>query len=282
MIKKLYGFLAILLLLFTVSCSGGKQKAFSFIQLGDPQLGMGGYEHDVETLKQAVEQINKLDCDFVVICGDLVHHVSDSAYARFQSIIERLDVPCYLVAGNHDVGNVPDDSTLSYYRKTLGKDYYEFRNQGYAFIITNSQLWKTDIGEESRRHDSWLRETLERQSTEQVPVIVVGHHPMFIDQLDEAEQYSNLPVDKREELLNLFAGNNVKAYLSGHRHKTLVNRFQEIQLVTGETTSKNFDKRPMGFRQWEVSADTLMHHFVPLEPFGDIRLQELPEIKENL
>ena len=273
MIKQLFRLLAMLLLLFAVSCSGGKQQAFSFIQLCDPQLGMGGYEHDVETLKQAVEQINDIDCDFVVICGDLVHHASDSTYARFHSLIERLEVPCYLVAGNHDVGNVPTDSTLHYYRNKVGEDYYEFLNRGYSFIVINSQLWKTDVGEESRKHDSWFRETLDKARADQHPVVVLGHHPMFIDQENEAEEYSNLPVDRRKELLNLFAGSQVKAYLSGHRHETLVNSYQEIQLVSGETTSKNFDKRPMGFRHWEVSSDTMVHHFVALEPFGDVRVQ---------
>ena len=45
---------------------------FSFAQMCDTQLGMGGYEHDVKTFGLAVTQINKMKPDFVVICGDLV------------------------------------------------------------------------------------------------------------------------------------------------------------------------------------------------------------------
>jgi len=266
MMKKISKYLAIFLVLFIVSCNGGSQKDFSFIQLCDPQLGMGGYQHDVETLKQAVKQINEMDCDLVVITGDLVHHASDTAFKRFMSIIEGFDVHCYLVPGNHDVGNIPNDSTLNYYREILGKDYYTYSHNGYAFVMVNSQLWKTDIGEESDRHDNWLATTLDSLNESQVPVIVVGHHPMFVKLADEPEQYSNLPVEKRAGLLNLFESREVKAYLSGHRHETLIRQHGEIQLVTGETTSKNFDKRPMGFRHWKVTEDTLIHHFVPLEP----------------
>jgi 3',5'-cyclic AMP phosphodiesterase CpdA len=265
MMVKIYKSLAILLLFFVVSCNCGGQKEFSFIQICDPQLGMGGYEHDVKSLHQAVEQINKLDCDLVVIAGDLVHHASDTAFNRFRSIIGELDVPCYLIPGNHDVGNIPNDSTLNYYRENLGKDYYTFTHNGYAFVMVNSQLWKYNIGEESDRHDIWLARTMDSLNDARIPVIVVGHHPMFLKLADEPEQYSNLPVEKRAGLLKLFESHEVKAYLSGHRHETLIRQYGEIQLVTGETTSKNFDKRPMGFRLWKVSADTLMHHFVPLE-----------------
>ena len=52
--------------------------------------------------------------------------------------------------------------------------------------------------------------------------------------------------------------------MSGHTHKLLVNNYENIQFVSGETTSKNFDERPYGFRLWDVSSDTIQHQFVPL------------------
>ena len=90
---------------------------------------------------------------------------------------------------------------------------------------------------------------------------------MFIESPDEKEVYSNLPIERRYEILELFTQNNVKAYLSGHRHQTIINSYENIQLVSGETTSKNFDKRPMGFRLWVVATDSIYHQFVPLENY---------------
>ena len=54
-------------------------------------------------------------------------------------------MPCYTAPGNHDVGNIPNDTSLKYYRKTIGKDYYKFKNKGYSFIVTNTQLWKVNV-----------------------------------------------------------------------------------------------------------------------------------------
>jgi len=252
-----------ILILLVISCSN-TQKPFSFIQICDPQLGMGGYENDVLSLGQAVKQINELDVDFVIFCGDLVKHASENSFADFKSIASGLNIPFHCVPGNHDVGMVPNDTTLAFYRGIIGEDYFSFQHKGVSFIFTNSQLWKTDIGEESQNHAKWFKETLTNDnSTERT--IVIGHFPIYIKSIDEEETYSNLPPEQREYLLETFSKNNVDAYLSGHKHKVVINNYKGIQLFSGETTSKNFDNRPKGFRKWELTADTLLHTFVALE-----------------
>jgi predicted phosphodiesterase len=83
---------------------------------------------------------------------------------------------------------------------------------------------------------------------------------------DEKENYYNIPSAKRMELLKLCKENGVVAFLAGHTHKLVVNEYKGIQLVNGETTSKNFDNRPMGFRWWDVAAKgKMVHRFVVLE-----------------
>jgi len=228
---------------------------------------MGGYEHDVKTFEQAVRQINELKPDFAVICGDLVHHATDSSYADFKRIMEGFKMPCYPAPGNHDVGNKPNDTTLAYYRKIIGEDYYTFQNKGYSFIVTNTQLWKVNVENESEKHHQWFKDKLDSLGKTNTSSFVIGHYPIFLKSPDEEEKYFNLPLNRRKEILSLFKKNNVKAYLSGHKHETVINSYENIQLVSGETTSKNFDKRPMGFRLWKVATDTIYHQFVPLENY---------------
>ena len=255
----------IALLVLNISCIKKEQKPFTFVQICDTQLGMGGYEHDKKTFKQAVKQINGLAPDFVVICGDLVNEANDRSYADFNTIKKGFQVPCYVAPGNHDVGNIPNDSTLAFYRKTIGKDYYEFKHKKKSFIVTNTQLWKTNVENESEKHDTWFKETLKNQNDNQYPVFVIGHYPLYTELPEEEEHYFNFPYTKRKELLKLFLQNNVKAYLSGHTHKLVINNYENIQMVSAETTSKNFDGRPFGYRIWQVSSDTIAHKFVPLQ-----------------
>ncbi|WP_173280063.1 metallophosphoesterase [Winogradskyella eckloniae] len=248
-----------------MSCTTKDTESFSFVQLCDTQLGMGGYKHDIATFKQAVSQINELNTDFVVIYGDLVNDAADSTYIEFKNIMKGLKTTCYVAAGNHDVGNIPNDSTLRFYRNTIGKDYYDFKHKNNAFVVINTQLLKVDVENESKKHYNWFKNTLKTQKEEQHAVFVIGHYPLFTESPNEEEHYFNLPVDKRKEILELFKNNNVSAYLSGHTHKLTINNFEGIQLVSGEATSKNLDDRPLGFRQWEVSKDTITHTFVNLK-----------------
>jgi 3',5'-cyclic AMP phosphodiesterase CpdA len=243
-----------------------ENQTFAFAQICDTQLGFGGYEHDVNSFKQAVKQINVLEPDFVVICGDLVNTGNEKSFADFNTIKSGFNMPCYCVSGNHDVGNQPTLASLEYYRRTVGKDYYEFEHKGYTFVIVNTQLWKAPVKDESEKHDSWLRATLETAANKGSRVLVVAHYPLFIEKPDEAEEYMNLPIAKRKELLSLFEERGVVAVLGGHTHRLLINEYKGIQLVNGETTSKNRDKRPFGFRLWHVGdTSPFRHDFVPLE-----------------
>jgi predicted phosphodiesterase len=239
---------------------------FSFVQMCDTQLGMGGYEHDVKTFGLAVDQINKMKPDFVVICGDLVSKANDQSWADFNRIKAGFKIPCHCAAGNHDVGNKPTAESLQRYREKIGKDYYTVEHKGYTFVIANTQLWKAPLKGESEKHDEWFKGVLARAKKRTSPVVVVVHYPLFVKAPDEKENYYNIPTAKRLELLELCEENGVVAFLAGHTHKLVVNEYKGMQLVNGETTSRNFDKRPMGFRWWDVAAKgKMMHSFVALE-----------------
>ncbi len=249
----------------SLSRKRSENQSFSFVQICDTQLGMGGYEHDVKAFETAVAKINELNPDFVVICGDLVNTANEESFSDFKKIKAGLNVPCYCVPGNHDVGNEPMPQSLQFYRQVMGEDYYSFEHKGYSFVGVNTQLWKAPVTDETKKHDAWLEKTLETASKKRLPVFVVGHYPLFLKEPDEGEEYMNLPPAKRKELLGLYEKRGVVAVLGGHTHRLLINEYKGIQLVNGETTSKNFDNRPFGFRLWHIGNERpFLHEFVPL------------------
>ena len=257
------GLLAMVLVLFSFT---RKEKApFSFVQICDTQLGFGEYNRDIGNFKQAVKQINALKADFVVICGDLVNTASDSAYRDFLTVRSLFTMPCHLAPGNHDVSNNPTDSTLLYYRKTIGEDYFKFDHKGYSFLVVNTQLWKAPMVGETEKFEDWLLTTLTSRQDRKKEKFVIGHIPLYVEDPGEEEGYFSIAPEKRKEILQLFTENKVRAYLSGHTHKLVINQYKDIQLVSVETTSKNFDKRPFGYRVWTVSEDGAKHVFVPLD-----------------
>ena len=84
---------------------------------------------------------------------------------------------------------------------------------------------------------------------------MLGLFPLYIDSLGEEEAYYNLPLTKRRWVLNLFRQNNVVTYITSYTHKSVINNYENYQLVSGETAIRNFNKNPLGYRIWEVSSD---------------------------
>jgi hypothetical protein len=119
--------------------------------------------------------------------------------------------------------------------------------------------------------DSWLEATVNTAANKGLKVVVAGHYPLFLKDPDEGETPQNIPVARRGHLLDLFETHGVVAMLGGHTHRLIINDHKGMQLVNGETTSKNADKRPLGFRVWNIADPRpYRHDLVSLEGFQDV------------
>ena len=253
------------LLLLAFWLAGGasvlsQPQSFDLVQMCDPQIGFVDYAAELARLRQAIRQINELQPDLVLICGDLVERPSRDSFADFNAAKAAFKVPCYCVAGNHDVGDAPTAESLRFYRQSIGKDYYCIEHKGCAIIVVNTQLWKSSVPEESARHDAWFKATLAAEAAKGRRLFVAGHIPLFSRTPEEPDGHDNLPRRKRLELLSLFERYGVQLMLAGHTHRTLVLQYQSTQIVTSETTSVNADFRPFGFRLWHIDAAPPFHH----------------------
>jgi 3',5'-cyclic AMP phosphodiesterase CpdA len=256
-------------------------EARRFVQLCDTQLGMGGYEADKIRFQLAVEAINALNVDWVVVCGDLVNDGNDDqAVADFKTIAKAFTMPVYLAPGNHDVGNEPTVESLERYRQLQGPDYYAATEHGLKLLIVNTQLWKAPVPMESKKHDAWFQAELEASADSGTPTVVVSHYPPFVTKADEPDEYFNLPPEKRASILAQLKAAGVKAWLAGHVHKNIVSDYEGIPVVASATTSRNFDGAPCGFRIWDVGADgSLTHRYEALEIPEGLIPDAVPEKK---
>jgi serine/threonine-protein phosphatase CPPED1 len=266
-------FLLIVGIVVAAAGTGNKLEPFTFVQMTDTQLGYGGYLHDVNSFKKAVELANNLKPDFVVFCGDFVDDFNDISIADFNAIRSCLTAPSYVSPGNHEMLFQPNPLRMAQYRKIFGKDYFSFKHKGYTIVIVNSQLWKSPLKGETEKMDDWFKKTLKEAKAEKSPIFVVQHIPLFLQNVNEDEEVNyNLPVKKRKELLALMSDCGVVAVLGGHTHQTLINKYKGIQLVNASAISKNDDGSPTGFRLWKVESPTsLKSEFIPLAKTAPVR-----------
>ncbi len=264
------------MLLLASRCSaGGWSGPFFFIQLADPQLGFlddnRSIQQDAALFERAIEHANRLRPAFVVVCGDLVNIPgSETQAAELLRISRKLapDIPIHWVAGNHDVGNVPDAASLKWYRDTFGPDCYAFDIGGCRFVVLNSAVVQhpENCPGEAVRQRLWLSSALRTGPGEQrAHTVVFQHHPWFLSAADEPDEYFNIPLATRTIYLGMLRRYSVSAVFAGHRHQNALARDGELEMVTSGPVGRPLGADPSGLRIVKVFQDRIEHSYYGLD-----------------
>jgi Icc-related predicted phosphoesterase len=250
------------------ACGQSGQKTLTVAHLCDPQLGFGGFVADSARFERTIELINELLPDIVVIAGDMVNSIGDEhETATVRKQIAKLKPAVVLTPGNHDLPDPVTPESLERYRRLFGNDFNTLECKGRLIVSANSQMWREGASaDEVECNDRLLNEALQKAKKNGMPAILITHVPPFVADVDEKDEYFNIPGVKRKKLLEQAEQNGVIIWLSGHVHKTLNRTHGKIAILNGETTSVNFDKRPYGFRLLTVYPDSRFDWiFIPLD-----------------
>ena len=251
-----------------------EDKPFFFIQMSDAQFGMYSANKDIsreiELFEKAVSYINRLRPAFVLNTGDLVNEPCDEKQlAEAMRVIQNLDkdIAIYSVPGNHDVADAPTKETLGWYRKQLGRDWYSFDYCRWHFIglnsciVANAEYAQQDV----EKQWNWLNNDLEQTaSTNNSHIIIFMHHPLFLKDPDEANDYFNIPLKTRQAYLDLFRKYDIKAVLAGHLHQNNLTTNSRFEVVTTGPVGMPLGEDPSGFRIVKVYADHVEHRYYGL------------------
>ncbi|WP_460880132.1 metallophosphoesterase family protein [Pontibacter rugosus] len=114
----------LVLLMVTSLCEG---QSFKFAFVSDTHIG--GKTAD-EDLQRTVNDINAdSSLSFVLLTGDITEFGSDEELKLARSIIDNLNKPWYIVAGNHD-SNWSESGSNSF-RIVFGAETFAFTHGGY-------------------------------------------------------------------------------------------------------------------------------------------------------
>ena len=271
----LYGTCAFLLAV----CAGenAQRDDFFFVQLSDPQFGMytadSSFLQETANLELAVATVNRLHPQFVIVTGDLVNQAGNrneiEEYLRVTAKLDR-SIPLYNVPGNHDVGNEPTPETIEAYRRRFGPDHYTFRSGDLIGIVLNSSLIVAPdkARELYEEQEQWLRSELEKARRDRsAQVVIFQHHPWYIDSVDEADGYSNVPRAQRARYLALFREFGVHTLISGHYHENTVARDASFQMVAAGPVGKPRNSGRSGLSVVTVTDRGIGHVF---HDFGNL------------
>lgn len=258
-------------------CATGKisNQSFYFIQMSDPQFGMftanKSFEKETRNFEKAIASANRLKPAFVIVTGDLVNRSGDAAQiAEYKRIAKQLNpsIPLYNVPGNHDVGNTPSPADIASYRNNFGKDYYTFNYRSMLGIVLNSVYLHSpqNVPEEAKEQEQWLVKTLEEANQKHYKQIFVFlHHPLFLKQDNEPDEYFNIPAATRKKYLDLFKANGIHYIFAGHYHRNAFAKNTDLEMVTTGPVGMPLGKDSSGFRIITVNGSKADYPYYSLD-----------------
>ena len=212
-------------LLFLILSLSLQAQEFKFAFITDTHIGSSTSEED---LIRSISDINKMsDLDFVLITGDVTEMGTDEELEKAKGIIEKLNIPYYIVPGNHDTG-WSESGGVSFI-KEFGNDKFVFEHQGYKFIGTASGPYvRMSDGHIPRDAIVWLDHVLEETPKEQ-PIIFINHYP-----LDNS-------LDNWYEATERLKKYNTQFAICGHGHRNKSFDFEGIPGVMGRSNLRAKD-----------------------------------------
>jgi len=183
----------------------------------------------VDTAAELARCIAKLNAlvprpDAVLVTGDLTDFGHDDEYRHLRELLAPLEIPYYLMVGNHDdraglrraFADRPElhDGAFVQYALDVG---------AVRVLALDSQVPGTSGGDLCDARLAWLAAQLDAAGDR--PVIVALHHPPFTSGIGHMDALRLAPAAaaKLDALLRGYP--NVERVLCGHVHRTMFTRF---------------------------------------------------------
>jgi 3',5'-cyclic AMP phosphodiesterase CpdA len=169
----------------------------------------------------AIDAIERLDPDAVVVKGDLTDKGTEEEYDAFLRAYERLGPRMHHVRGNHD-------AMLSTNIAATGPFSVEL--PGVTLAVLDTVRPRTDRGRVSQVQLEWLAAVAD---TSTVPVLVFGHHhPWNPGDPDRNDDYFGINPDDSEYLCDVIDRHEaIAGYFAGHTHRTRKRVFAQARNV---------------------------------------------------
>ncbi|MEX1368508.1 MAG: metallophosphoesterase [Nannocystaceae bacterium] len=214
---------------------GGEPGVVRFAAFGDTGEGNEGQQ----MVANAAEVVcAERGCDFALLLGDNFYDTGVTSTAdpqfvdKFEVVYEGLDMPFYVVLGNHDYGQLANDWNRGNYQVeytsfsdkwNLPSFWYTFSSESgatqfFAFD-TARMMWNHDVQDQR----DWL--AAQMTASEAYWKVAFAHHPYVSNgQHGNAGSYEGIPglpiisgVEVRDFIDDLVCG-QAQVYISGHDH----------------------------------------------------------------
>ena len=236
-----------------------------FAFLADTHIGSGS---SVENLTQCVADINaQPHIQFAIFAGDVTEFGSDKELALAKDILSKLNVPYYIIPGNHDTKW--SESGCNTFNKVFGASRFSFTSHGMLFVGSNSgPNMRMGNAQVPREEMVWL-DSLIKVTPKETPIIYVVHNPM------------DNSLTNWDQVFDILRQGNLVLSLGGHWHSNTFLLTDGVPNILGRAvvagrgeTGYNIVKIDPKSRQFQIFGRVAGSH-TEAEPWKSLILKDV-------
>ena len=215
-------------------------------------------------LAETVQNINRMRPlpDLVMFTGDLVEHADEASYQHFIELIKPLEMPAYVLPGNHDNPQLMSEvfAATSHFPATGGTFQYVIDDFPFRILALNSRAEGTELPGFGEDRLNWLVKQLGQSDKS---VLIALHHPPMTTGIELIDMGG--PQWYRGLKSVLAKHDQVKLIICGHCHTDLCGRIGHVPVYMAAATAHQL----VATRGLKIAPATIvtaatpsLHHFI--------------------
>ena len=196
------------------------------VQLSDLHVG-SQFQPDV--FDKVVQEVNDLNCDAILITGDLTNEGLIKEYEKCKELISRFNTKKIItISGNHDYRN----TGYLAFKKFFPFETINELGDDVVIVTLGTSRPDRNEGEVGYRQNLWLERTMKKYEN-RVKILAMHHHLIGIPDTGS----DRLTVIDAGDVLRTILDTDVDLVLCGHKHRPWVWNFGNLLIVNAGTAT---------------------------------------------
>ncbi len=189
---------------------------------------IGSYYFIENLMETAIDELNQLRPNIIVVTGDLTSEGFREEYRRVRAFLDRLDCrELVVVPGNHDSRHVG----YLHFEDLIGPRHGIFKKDGITVVAIDSTEPDLDDGRVGRERYRWLKENF--SDPDDFKIFVLHHHLLPVPGTGRERNIVYDAGDVLQVLLEV----DVDLVLTGHKHVPFSWRLENFFIINAGTAS---------------------------------------------
>jgi len=204
------------------------KKPMKIVQISDIHVGEVHFVPSL--LTRAIDEINELDPEIVIITGDLTANGFRREYDTVKNYLSPIKCKNLIVQpGNHDSRNVG----YVHFEDIYGERYITHTNDKVKIVAADSTEPDLDNGQIGREYYKWIRNEFENVGDNVFKIFTMHHHLLPVPSTGRERNI----VNDAGDVLEVLVDSKVDLVLCGHKHVPYVWRIEDMLMITTGTVS---------------------------------------------